>query len=204
MAFRYIIGIDEVGRGALAGPVTVGAVALRVGARFEPGILKNRRIKLRDSKRISPAGRERWVKYLRGRKDIRFKVASVSPKIIDRTNISRAANLAATRAFEKLADYPVLKTQPLVFLDGGLYLKGNWGKRLKVRTVVKGDEKIDAIKLASIVAKVYRDKLMTRRHKKYPRYGFAKHKGYGTALHIKSLKHYGLSEIHRKSFCRFI
>lgn len=131
-------------------------------------------------------------------------MASVSSKAIDRTNVSRAANLAATRAFEKLVDYSILKTKPRVFLDGGLYLKGDWGKKLKVRTVIRGDQKIDAIKLASIVAKVHRDKLMTRRHKKYPRYSFPKHKGYGTALHIKSLKRHGLSEIHRKSFCRFL
>ncbi|TSA44189.1 ribonuclease HII [bacterium] len=199
---KYIIGIDEVGRGALAGPVTVGVVALRMGIKFKPDVLKNLRIKLRDSKKLNPKMRERWVKYLKERGDIPFGVASVSPKIIDRMNISQAANLAATRAFLRLADYSVLKTKPLVFLDGGLYLKRNWGKKLKVRTVIRGDQKIDAIKLASIVAKVHRDKLMTRRHKKYPRYSFPKHKGYGTALHMESLKRHGLSEIHRKSFCR--
>lgn len=201
---KYVIGIDEVGRGALAGPVTVGAVALRAGIRFDPAVLKDLKLSLKDSKKLTPLARERWVSYLKKRGDIRFKVASVASKRIDRMNISQAANLAATRAFLKLADYPILKTKPLVFLDGGLYLKGDWGKKLKVRTIIKGDEKINAVKLASIVAKVHRDRLMTRRHQKYPHYGFPKHKGYGTARHIRSLKRHGLSEIHRKSFCGFL
>lgn len=198
---RYIIGIDEVGRGALAGPVTVGALALEVGLRFDPAELKRLRLNLRDSKKLTPAGRRRWVSYLKKRNDIFFKTASVSPKAIDRMNISRAANLAATKAFEKLADGEILKTEPFVFLDGGLYLKNDWGKRLKVRTVIRGDESIDAVKLASIVAKVSRDALMVRRHEKYPHYGFPKHKGYGTAHHMKKIKHHGLSDMHRKTFC---
>jgi ribonuclease HII len=201
MASRYIIGIDEVGRGALAGPVTVGAVALRMGMKFNPAVLKGLKLHLRDSKKLTPRERARWVSYLRKRSDIRFRVSSVASKIIDRMNISRAANLAATRSFEKLADQEILNTRPLVFLDGGLYLRGDWGRKLRVCTIIKGDEKIDAIKLASIVAKVHRDRLMTRRHEKYPHYDFPEHKGYGTALHIKSLKRHGLSDIHRRSFC---
>ncbi len=205
MASRYVIGIDEVGRGALAGPVTVGAVALRAGMRFDLAVLKDLKLHLRDSKKLTPRERERWVSYLRKRNDIQFKVSSVASKTIDRINISRAANLAATRSFEKLADREILRTQPLVLLDGGLYLRGDWGRKLRVRTIIKGDETIDAIKLASIVAKVYRDRLMTRRHEKYPHYDFPKHKGYGTAHHMKKIKRHGLSEIHRRSFCgRFI
>ena len=204
MALRYIIGIDEVGRGALAGPVTVGVLALKAGTRFDPAVLKDLKLHLRDSKRLTPRERERWVSYLRKRDDIRFRVSSVAPKTIDRINISQAANLAATKAFKKLADREILKTKPLVFLDGGLYLRGDWGKKLRVRTIIKGDEKIDAIKLASIVAKVHRDRLMVHRHEKYPHYDFPKHKGYGTAHHMKKIKYHGLSEIHRKSFCRFM
>ncbi|MGC9603600.1 MAG: ribonuclease HII [Minisyncoccia bacterium] len=201
---RYVIGIDEVGRGALAGPLSVGAVALRLGRGFDPAVLRALKLNLRDSKKLTPKQRVAWVKYLRKRDDIKFRVASVSSKVVDKLNVSRAANLAATRAFEKLVDELILKTKPLVFLDGGLYLRGDWGKRLRVRTVVKGDEKINAIKLASIVAKVHRDRLMVRRHEKYPRYGFPKHKGYGTARHIRSLRRHGLSDIHRKSFCKFL
>ena len=201
---KWIIGLDEVGRGALAGPVTVGAAALLAGMRFDRAELKRLKLSLRDSKELSSKARERWVVYLKKRKNIRFAVASVPPKTIDKINISQAANLAATRAFEKLADYEMMKTEPKVFLDGGLYLKGDWGKRLKVRTVVKGDETIDAVKIASIVAKVHRDRLMARRHGKYPHYGFPKHKGYGTARHMRSLKRHGLSAIHRKTFCGFL
>jgi ribonuclease HII len=205
MVSRYVIGIDEVGRGALAGPVTVGAVALDVSMRFDPAELKRLKLNLRDSKKLTPAGRKRWVSYLKKRGDISFKTASVSPKAIDRMNISRAANLAATKAFVKLSNQSILRTNPLVFLDGGLYLKGEWGKKLKVRTVIKGDETIDAVKLASIVAKVRRDALMVRRHEKYPHYDFPKHKGYGTARHMRSLRRHGLSDMHRKSFCgRFL
>lgn len=202
MTQKYVIGIDEVGRGALAGPLSVGAVVLNAEAVFDPVVLKSLKLNLRDSKKLTPKARDAWVKYLRKRDDIEFRVASVSSKTVDRLNVSRAANLAATRAFEKLVDQRILKTKPLVFLDGGLYLKGDWGKRLRVRTVIRGDEKINAVKLASIVAKIHRDRLMVRRHEKYPHYDFPKHKGYGTARHIRSLKRHGLSDIHRKSFCR--
>jgi len=164
MAQRYVIGIDEVGRGALAGPLSVGVVAFRLGTDFGPVVLRELKLNFRDSKKLTPQGRERWVKYLRKRDDVKFRVASVSSKVVDRLNVSRAANLAATRAFEKLIDNQMLKTRPLVFLDGGLYLTGDWGRKLRMRTVIKGDEKINAIKLASIVAKVHRDRLMTRRH----------------------------------------
>ena len=169
--------------------------------RFDPAVLKDLKLHLRDSKQLTPRERERWVSYLRKRKDIQFRVSSVASKTIDRINISQAANLAATRSFEKLVGQDILKTRPSVLLDGGLYLKGDWGKRLRVRTIIRGDQKFDAVKLASIVAKVHRDQLMTRRHEKYPHYGFPKHKGYGTAHHIRSLKRHGLSEIHRRSFC---
>ncbi len=203
MASRYVIGIDEVGRGALAGPVTVGAVALKIGTIFDPAVLKDLKLHLRDSKKLTPRERERWVSYLKKRGDIQFKVSSVASKTIDRMNISRAANLAATRSFEKLADQEILNTRPIVFLDGGLYLRGDWERKLRVHTVIKGDETIDAVKLASIVAKVHRDRLMVLHHEKYPHYDFPKHKGYGTARHIQSLKRHGLSDIHRRSFCHF-
>jgi ribonuclease HII len=203
MAVKYSIGVDEVGRGALAGPVTVGVVALPSGAKFGFSELKSRKLHLRDSKKLTPKERERWVFYLKRRKDIFSAVASVAPGTIDRINVSQAANLAATRAFRKLMKKnPFLSDRPKIFLDGGLYLNKKAEEKLKARTIIRGDEKITAIKLASIVAKVHRDRLMARRHEKYPHYDFPKHKGYGTAHHMKSLKRHGLSEIHRKSFCR--
>jgi ribonuclease HII len=242
---EYIIGIDEVGRGSLAGPVTVAAVMLSAKLKIKNLKLK---IPLRDSKKMSPRQRELWFQYithiaqtntddtqtnaeksprpsafsphqsvssltrsdakrlLRGPREsaICYAVASVSPKVIDKIGISNAANLAASRATEKvivnckIANYKI-------FLDGGLYLKNirvnpRSNPRLSASTIIKGDEKIPAIMLASIVAKATRDHFMLKLHKKYPQYGFNKHKGYGTKFHIKAIKKFGLSPIHRRSF----
>ncbi|MBI3273649.1 MAG: ribonuclease HII [Candidatus Colwellbacteria bacterium] len=189
----YTIGIDEVGRGSLAGPVVVAAVLLPRGWR-------PRRI-LKDSKRMTPAAREMWFEYLKS-SGISYSTARVYPKGIDRLNISNAANLAATRAFQKLIDcsFAGLETSEYcVVLDGGLYLSSNV-PILKMRTVIKGDEKFNCIKLASIMAKVTRDRYMVKLHEAYPDYGFKKHKGYGTEYHIKAVKKYGYSDVHRRSF----
>ena len=194
----YLIGIDEVGRGPLAGPVTVATVLLSAK-------LKNFKIPLRDSKKLSPKQRKIWFDFIKKQK-IPYSVASVSPKTIDKINISNAANLAATKALSKL----ITKRKPLirkckVFLDGGLKILPNLSKSLlasgyTLKTIVKGDEKIPAISLASIIAKVRRDKYMEKMHKKFPQYNFKKHKGYGTKIHYKLLKNNGASKIHRKSF----
>ncbi len=190
-----IIGIDEVGRGALAGPVTVAALALSRNLKSE--------LPLRDSKKLSPKQREVWFDFVKKRK-IPYAIASVSPKIIDKINISNAANLAAGKAFKKLIiNYKLPITKCKVFLDGGLYLSKSLNSKfyiLNSRTIVRGDEKIRAISLASIVAKVSRDRLMKKYHKKYPRYDFIHNVGYGVKKHAKSLKKYGPSPIHRRSF----
>lgn len=214
--FKYIIGIDEVGRGPLAGPVVVAAVAmttkfkirnaeLRIKKKSKNSeflILNSKLAKLRDSKKLSSKQREIWFNYVKKNPKIFYAVVSVPPKVIDRINISNAANLAATQAFIKLIKSRKLKAKSCsIFLDGGLYLKLRVkSHKLKVKTVIRGDEKIPAISLASIVAKVARDKFMEKLHKKYPRYGFDRHKGYGTKRHFKMIKKYGLSPIHRKSF----
>ena len=203
MKQKYIIGIDEVGRGPLAGPVTVAAIAAT--ANFQ----KNFKVKLKDSKKLSPKQREKWFKFVKENK-IPFAIANVWPKTIDKINISKAANLAATRCIIKLTTNNQRLTikNCKIFLDGGLYLNlqpttnNQRQNKIKAKTIIRGDEKIPAIALASIVAKVHRDTLMKRLHKKYPQYGFDKHKGYGTKLHYKMLKKYGISEIHRKSFCK--
>lgn len=194
---RWIIGIDEVGRGALAGPVTVGAFALKVGNTW-----KNAPAPLRDSKQLTPEQRRAWVRFLTKEKErgyIAYAVAHVVPSVIDATNISRAANRAATRAYTKLISSGFINTHA-VFLDGGLYLEGTLRK--KGLTAPKADERVPAVSLASIVAKVARDKLMERLHKKYPRYGFKKHKGYGTLLHRRAIARHGVSAIHRKTFLK--
>ncbi len=199
----YIVGIDEVGRGALAGPVVVAALALPKNLEFRiKNLAKNLKLPLRDSKKLTSRQREIWFQYIK-KLPLSYRIVAVSPKIIDKINISNAANLAASRAVCKLTKNYKLKTKNFkVFLDGGLYLEVLKAKsyKLKAKTVIKGDEKIPAISLASIVAKVSRDRLMKKLHKKYPRYDFIHNVGYGTKKHIKAIKKYGHSPIHRKSF----
>lgn len=201
---KYIIGIDEVGRGALAGPVTVAAVAATTKLRIQSAS-RRIKLKLKDSKKLSPKQREIWFDFIKKQK-IPYAIASVSPKIIDKINIFNAANLAATRAFKKLANsHWGLATRVKIYLDGGLYINRKTllasGYILNSKTIIKGDEKIPAISLASIAAKVSRDRYMKNLHKKYPRYDFIYNVGYGTKKHIRAIKKYGLSSIHRRTFC---
>ena len=203
---KYIIGIDEVGRGALAGNVTVAAVLLprksqipnyklQTNSKFK---ILNSKLKLRDSKKLTPKQREIWFEYLKNELRLPYAVASVSPKIIDKINISKAANLAAGKAFSLLIKNSGLRIKNCeVFLDGGLYIQN-----LKFKIIIRGDEKIPAISLASIIAKVSRDRQMINLHKKYPKYGFEKHKGYGTKKHFKAIRKYGPSKIHRLTFLK--
>ena len=217
---NYIIGIDEVGRGALAGPVVVAAVAAPIKFKIQNSklrikkktknsaflILNSKLAPLRDSKKLSSKQREEWFKWIKKHTNklknvsMFYAVESVSPKIIDKINISQAANLAATNAFRRLIKKVKIKNCR-VCLDGGLYLPKILNSKFHIlNSIIKGDEKIPAIALASIVAKVHRDKLMKRLHKKYPRYDFINNVGYGVKKHIKAIKKYGLSPIHRKSF----
>ena len=151
MKQHYIVGIDEVGRGPLAGPVTVAAVAAPVNAKF-----KNQNAKLRDSKRLSARQREAWLEWMRNQPRIFFAVSHVTPRVIDRINISRAANLAATRALRRLATsrWP-LATRVKVFLDGGLFADTSSlvasGYRLVAHTLIPGAEKNAPTKLSSII-----------------------------------------------------
>jgi ribonuclease HII len=190
-----IVGIDEVGRGPLAGPVTVAAVFLAKNHKF---------LGLKDSKQLTPASREKWYGKIRKNRDIFYALASVSPKSIDRANVTKCANLAAGRAFKKLIKSRNLRPDDVrVFLDGGLYLDlPKVFKPAFAKTVIKGDEKIDAVKLASVVAKVRRDRYMKLLHKSYPKYGFEEHKGYGTKKHLNAIVKYGPSDVHRLTFLR--
>ena len=190
----FIIGIDEVGRGSLAGPVFVCAVALKSKMQIEKFLPH---IPFKDSKKLSPRLREQWFQKAK-EKSIPFVFSHVTPKVIDRINISSAANLGAQRSLKKLEkkfNIPLQKS--LILLDGGLKVKNG-------TSIIKGDEKIPAIKLASILAKVKRDQLMRKKSKIYPQYYFEKNKGYGTKVHITMVKKYGLTPLHRKTFCKFI
>ena len=196
----FIIGIDEVGRGSLAGPVTVAAVALPKGIG-----LRVKGIGLRDSKRLTEKQRVKWFNYIRKHPRIFYAIAHVQPAVIDRINIREAANLAATRAATRLMRQ-VKRRTARIFLDGGLCLNQSMSRAAcRVSTIIGGDEKYACIKLASIVAKVRRDRLMKKKHNEFPVYGFNAHVGYGTKAHLKALKRHGPSPLHRQSFItRFV
>ncbi|MDP1706804.1 MAG: ribonuclease HII [bacterium] len=208
---KYIIGIDEVGRGALAGRVVVAAVLIPANLKIKN--LNKLNLPFRDSKKLSPRQRELWLEQIKNNPAVKMAVAGVTAPTIDKINIAAAANRAAGRAFKKL----IFEHQPQncrVFLDGGLYIFNEEKIREKIKlisvraagwkseTVIRGDEKIPAVKLASIVAKVMRDRQMVRLHKKYPRYGFDIHKGYGTKKHFEAIRRHGPSEIHRLTFLK--
>ena len=176
-----ICGIDEAGRGPLVGPVCAAAVILPEDA-FIKGI--------DDSKKLSEKKREKLFEEIT-EKAVSYSIAFASAAEIDEINILNAALLAMKRAFEGLSVKP-----ELALIDG------NKAPELGINTetVIKGDSKSASIAAASILAKVSRDRLMAELDRQYPQYGFAKHKGYGTAKHYEALGVYGLCPEHRKSF----
>jgi len=207
---KWFIGIDEVGRGALAGRVVVAAALIPVNLKIKN--LNKLNLPFRDSKKLTPQHREWWVRQLKLDSRVIWAVAGIAADRIDKTNIARAANAAATRAFLKLIKDNNIK-EARVFLDGGLYLDNSKVKSQKaklkgksfnfeINTVIRADELIPAVKLASIVAKVHRDRQMVRLAKKYPEYGFDIHKGYGTRKHFEAIRRHGPSEIHRLTFLK--
>ncbi len=187
------IGVDEVGRGPLAGPVCVCAVALPPHFRFR----RDAPAVLRDSKRLTAAARERWHDYIRRDERIAYAVAFVSPRVIDHMHIHRAANLAATRAVRRLLERRIDAPDALILTDGALHLNGC----MPFTEIIRGDETVRAIQLASIVAKVARDRRMVRLHRTYGAYGFDRNKGYGTAEHWRCIAAHGTCELHRLTFC---
>ncbi len=194
---EYICGIDEVGRGPLAGPVTVGLVIYKknISRLFS-------KIPLLDSKKLSPQKRKEIFKMLQAWKKegkVFFATASVSANEIDEIGISKAIRKCINRVFHKIKS---LEVQPLrieVKLDGGLYAPEGF---IYQETIIKGDTKERSIAFASIVAKVTRDKYMEKQSDIYPEYGFSQHKGYGTKDHYKEIKKYGVCELHRVSYLK--
>lgn len=185
--YQLIAGIDEVGRGPLAGPVTAAVVAISAGL---PRSLAMTGI--RDSKSLSAKQRQKIFEMVKQEPAIEWRVSFVWPKVIDRINIWQATLLAWQRCLKKLNPQP-----DFLFLDGKMAIP-----RLKIaqQPVIKGDRKIRLLSLASIIAKVSRDRLMERMEKRYPGYEFIQHKGYGTKLHLERLKKFGPCQIHRRSF----
>lgn len=191
MKIHSVVGIDEAGRGPLAGPVAVGAVHI-------PRRSKLSLLGLKDSKQLTPAERERWfarMKEWHKEGKLFFAVSLVSAKIIDTKGIAFAIRLGINRSLGKLGLDP---RGVEVYLDGGLRAPDMFMQK----TIIKGDEKIPAIALASIAAKVTRDRKMERFSLHYPSYGFEIHKGYGTEKHRSAIRKQGACDIHRMSFIR--
>jgi ribonuclease HII len=176
-----ICGVDEAGRGPLAGPVSAAAVIL------DP---ENPVPGLADSKKLSEKQRERLAPLIRERA-LAWSVAYASVEEIDSLNILQATLLAMRRAVLALS------IQPHQVLVDGLYCPETGISSL---AIVKGDSKVAAISAASILAKTARDALMLQLHEQYPHYGFAVHKGYPTAAHLAALREHGVSDVHRRSF----
>lgn len=181
--YKYICGVDEVGRGPLAGPVVCAAVVMPLDDVIEG---------VDDSKKVSPKKREVLSKEILKRA-ISYNICRIEADEIDRMNILEATKLCMKRAVEELEIKP-----DFVLTDGNMTLD----IEIPQKSIVKGDSLSYSIGAASIAAKVFRDNLMDEYDAVYPEYGFKKHKGYGTALHIQAIKDNGLTPIHRRSFTK--
>lgn len=179
--YELIAGIDEAGRGPLAGPVCAAAVILPKDLVIDG---------INDSKKLTEKKRELLFDVIT-KSAIAYSIEFVSPEVIDEINIRQATSLAMHNALKNLetkADY--------VIIDGN----DNIPYEIPFEYVIKGDAKSQTIAAASILAKVSRDRLMTELDREYPEYCFAKHKGYGTKVHIEAIQKFGVSSVHRKSF----
>ncbi len=221
---KYIIGIDEVGRGPLAGPVAVCAFLLKSGISieeiFSPFPTWEKLPKLKDSKKLSKKQREAWFEFLKLQKEegnCDYAVSFVSPENIDKFGIVKCIEKALNQSLNKVTSSEILfvsfsdegeaigvrpsqkesLTSFYILLDGGLKAPIEY---VNQETIIRGDELHPVISMASIVAKVTRDAVMTKYGKEYPGYGFENHAGYGTKAHYEAIKKVGLTSIHRKTF----
>lgn len=182
--FPVLCGVDEAGRGPLAGNVVAACVILDFSAKPIKG--------LNDSKKLTEAVREELYGEIHARA-VAYGVGECSPEEIDKINILRASLLAMRRALEAMGVPP-----GLLLVDGNQRIPDlRWAQR----TVVKGDGLSASIAAASILAKVTRDRQMTALHAAYPEYGFGSHKGYATQMHRDAIRRHGLTPLHRRTFC---
>ena len=193
----YIIGIDEVGRGPIAGPLVVCACAIKSGVEILSLFPKEQ---LRDSKKLSEKARlsimEQIPPYVKA-SEICFGIGELSAEQIDEMGLSIAIKEATSRALANVHAQGVPKNT-FIFLDGSLKAETSYEQE----TIIRGDEKVVEIALASIIAKVYRDTLMKKVADAYPAYGFEKHVGYGTKAHYDAIAKHGITPLHRKSFLK--
>lgn len=181
--YSMVCGLDEVGRGSFAGPICVGAVIFPKERLIPEGIA--------DSKLLRPRQREKVAESIKNQA-LSWAVSEVSVAKINKVGIGKATQMAFRKAVK------LLEKRPEFVLIDAFYIKHL--NRKRQRAIKDGDKICASISAASIIAKVHRDKLMKKLHRKYPQYGFAKHKGYGTKKHQEAIGIYGLSRIHRKSF----
>jgi ribonuclease HII len=217
---KYLIGIDEVGRGPLAGPVAVCSFMIKSDL-----LLKNQKEnklpKLKDSKKLSAKQREIWFEYLKKSKNeglCDYYVSFVSSENIDKFGINKCIQKALNESLMKVASQNLPNFSELtlkgsdadknledsvslsllqIFLDGGLHAPAEY---VNQETIIRGDELHPVISMASIMAKVSRDRIMVKYSKDYPGYGFEKHVGYGTKVHYEAIKAHGQTPIHRKTY----
>lgn len=190
--YSYYVGIDEAGRGPLAGPVAVGAVCAKERIFSEPFFKE-----IKDSKKLSAQKRREIfniVKEEAKKGNISFTYALVGAEYIDKRGIQKSVYLGISRCLRRVC---MLPEQTLVLLDGSLRAPKKYEFQ---ETIIRGDEKEALIALASIVAKVIRDEKMERLAETYPEYMFEQHKGYGTKLHLKRIKKFGPTNLHRQSY----
>lgn len=197
MTGKFIVGIDEAGRGPLAGPITVAIVATKysVSSIKYQVFFKN----IRDSKKLSVKQRQVWFNNFRNSPKIYYAHSSVGNKTIDKIGIVKATSRAVRNCLRILnTKYLILNTNARVVLDGSLHAPAEYQDQ---QAIIRGDEKIPIIAAASIIAKVIRDRKMVRFAKKYQRYSFEIHKGYGTKMHREAIRRHGMCDLHRRSFC---
>ena len=180
--YKFVCGVDEAGRGPLCGPVVAAAVILREDDKIEG---------VNDSKKLSEKKREEVYERIM-EKALAVGVGMSDVDVIEEVNILNATKMAMKQAIDNLKQQP-----DYVLIDGNQMINID----IEGETVVHGDAKSESIAAASIVAKVTRDRMLIEWDKEYPEYGFAKHKGYGTKAHVEAIGKYGLTPIHRPSFC---
>lgn len=183
--YRNIAGVDEAGRGPLAGPVVAAACIIPSDVWIEG---------INESKKVTPNKREVLYEHITSHPDIKHGVGVVSSQEIDRINIYQATIVAMLQAVENLL------SPPDYLLVDGLQLNH---QKIPSQKIIRGDEQSHSIAAASILAKVIRDRLMMEYHKQWPQYGFDSHKGYGTKKHLAAIKNHGACPIHRLTFAPF-
>lgn len=194
------VGIDEVGRGPLAGPVVAAAawISKDLAKELES---RSKDLPVRDSKKLSHKQRQKLLEWIGQQpiSDVKYGIGYASVEEIDGINILKATMLAMKRAYSALQNNGFSINRPTILVDGNA-IPDISGKSFDIRAVIKGDAKVLSISLASIIAKEYRDTIMVNLSKDFPQYGWQTNVGYGTKAHLDAIREFGITQHHRKSF----